>query len=290
MEKKIQGRTNVSETKKKEIAELTENLDNYNSFLISSIDEMPALLFQKTRKEVKDKAIVKAVKRRVLVKLFEEYSAKHEKYSKIADFCRNLKDSCVIIFSNEDIFSLSKVFREKQEQKKAKAGKSKEEISIKAGPTGLPAGPILAELSDAGIKAGLEKGKVVIRDSFMIKKGDTITESLAKALEKLNILPVTARLFPLLAYDKKSDILFKSEDLEVNVEQQLAKLKEAYNNAFALILESKYFTKESSTIFLKEAYNNAFYLSKDARIITKENVKDFIIEANNQASLINNKI
>ena len=290
MKEKPKGRTDVPERKKKEIAELTKHLISNNCFLISSIDEIPALLFQKIRKEIKDRAIVKAVKRRVLVKLFEAAAEKDNHYNSIADFCKNLKDSCVIIFSNEDIFSLTKLFREKQEKKKAKAGRSKEEIKIDAGPTGLPAGPILAELSDAGIKAGLEKGKVIIKEPFIIKKGDIISESLAKALEKLNILPVIARLYPLLAYDKKSNILFKTDDLETSPEQQLAKLQEAYGNAFALMLETKYFTRESITLFLKEAYNESSYLGKDANIINKENIIDLIIKADNQASAINNKI
>ncbi|OYT41499.1 50S ribosomal protein L10 [Candidatus Pacearchaeota archaeon ex4484_26] len=287
---KSQGRKDIAPKKKKEIAELAKNVDKYDSLIITSINEMPALLLQKIRKDLKEKAVIKTTKRRILVKLFEELAKKDERYLKIEIFCKKLKDSCAIIFSNENIFSLIKILQKKQQQKKAKPGKSNEDITIKPGPTGLMAGPILTELADAGIKAGLEKGKVIIKEKFELKKGQIITESLAKAMEKLNILPITARLFPLVAYDKKADILFKSEQLEINLEQQLAKIKEAYKNAFSLVLKTKYFIKESTLLFLKQAYIGASCLMKEARIITKESIKDFLIEAHNQASLINKKI
>ncbi len=288
--KKENGGRQVSTKKMEVIESLSNNLEKYNTLIITSISGMPSFLLQRIRRDLKDKAIVRIVKRRVLLKLFEEEVKKDERFSKLADFCSKLKDSCAIIFSDEDIFSLVKTLQEKKEKKKAKSGEARDDIVIEAGNTGLMPGPILTELSDAGIKAGLEKGKVVIKADFEIKKGQMISEALANAMGKLNILPITARLLPLVAYDKKADLLFSTEDLVIDVELQLKKLKEAYINALNLILEVKYFIKESTPLFLQEAYNQASHLAREAGIVTKDNIKDFLIEAHNQASVINKKL
>lgn len=287
---KESGRREPSPRKKAELASLLNNLGKYSTLIITSIEDLPALLLQKIRRDLDGKAVIKIVKRRVLFKLFEEEAKKNEKFSKLADFCKSLKDSCAIIFSNEDIFSLIKLLQEKKQKKKAKSGVAREDIVIESGSTGLMPGPILTELSDAGIKAGLEKGKVVIKQPFELKQGEMITPALANAMVKLNILPITARLFPLAAYDKRSDILFRSDELVINVEQELRRISEAYTNALNLILEVKYFTKESTPLFLQEAYDQASFLAMEASIVTKDNIKDILFEAHSRASFINEKL
>lgn len=253
----MESERKINPRKQALLSELKKHLENYSLFLITSIEDLPALLLQRIRKDVKGKALIKIVKRRILLRLFEEEANKDEKYLEIADFCRNLKQSCAIIFSENNLFSLLKILQKRKEKKKVRPGIAKEDIVIPAGNTGLMAGPILAELSDAGIKAGLEKGKVVIKETFMVKKGEYVSETLASVLEKLNILPITAKLRPLIAYDKNSHILFNSEVLEFDAEKQITRLKEAYLNALSLSLEIKYFTKESIIVFLQEAYLNS---------------------------------
>lgn len=292
MQEKIEqsGRKEISARKKAELAVLKENLTKYNTVIITSVTELPAFLVQKIRRDLKDKAVIRVSKRRVIVKLFEEQAKKDEKFAKIADFCKKLKESCAIIFSNEDIFKLVKKLQEKKTKKRAKQGIAKNDVVVEAGGTGLMPGPILTALSDAGIKAGLEKGKVVIKQRFEVKKGEQVSAPLADALEKLNILPITAKVTPLVAYDKQADILFKADSLEISIELQLSRMKKAYSEAFALMMQTKYFSAETTPLFLQEAFVNAKHLTVEAGIVNKESIQDLLVAASNQASMINKKI
>ncbi len=285
----LKGRGGVSPRKKAELVSISKTFAGSNTFLIVSITDMPALLLQKIRRDLKGKAVIKIVKRRVLLKLFEQEAKKDKRYEQLIDFCKNLKESCAAIFSNEDIFKLVKILGEKQEKKRAKAGISKEEIVVEAGNTGLMPGPILTDLADGGIKSGLEKGKVVIKERFVLKRGQMITGVLANALTKLNILPITAKLSPVVAFDRNSGILFTAETLEVDAGKQIERFKSAYTDAFNLALEVKYPTRESVPLFIQDAFHGAYFLVREAKIVNKESVKDMIAEAYSEASLLGEK-
>jgi len=289
MQVKVKGRTGISPRKKAELVSLSKVFACNNTFLIVSISEMPALLLQKIRRDLKGKAVIKIAKRRVIVKLFEQEAKKDPRYNSLIEFCSSLKESCAAIFSNEDVFRLVKILQEKQEKKRAKSGISKEEIVVEAGQTGLMPGPILTELADAGIKSGLDKGKVVIKERFVLQKGQAINEALANSLTKLNILPITAKLSPVVAFDKHAGILFTADTLELNVEKQIERFKSAYSDAFNLALEIKYPTPESVPIFLQEAYHGAYSLVREAKIANKESIKDMLMDAFSEALLIEEK-
>ena len=285
----VKGRAEISPQKKAELVSLSKVFDSNNTFLITSISEMPSFLLQKIRRDLKGKAVIKIVKRRVLVKLFENEAKKDPRYNSLIEFCSDLKESCAAIFSNEDVFKLVKILQEKQEKKRAKSGISKEEIVVEAGNTGLMPGPILTELADAGIKSGLDKGKVVIKERFVLQQGQAINEALANVLTKLNILPITAKLSPVVAFDKKTGILFTADTLEIDFGKQIERFKSAFNDAFNLALEIKYPTPESVPIFLQEAYHGAYFLARKAKIVNKESIKDMLMDAFSEASLIEEK-
>ncbi|HIH66030.1 MAG TPA: 50S ribosomal protein L10 [Nanoarchaeota archaeon] len=287
--KEAKGRGAVSPLKKAELVSLSKTFAGNSTFIIASINEMPALLLQKIRRDLRGRAVIKIVKRRVLLKLFEQEAKKDKRYEQLTDFCKDLKESCAALFSNEDIFKLIKVLGEKQERKRAKSGISKEEIIVEAGNTGLMPGPILTELADGGIKSGLEKGKVVIKERFVLKRGQMITEALSNALAKLGVLPVIAKLAPVVAFDRNSGILFTAEILDIDAGKQIERFKSAYADALNLALEVKYPTRESVPLFIQDAFHGAYFLVREAKIVNKESVKDMIAEAYSEASLLGEK-
>lgn len=285
----VKGRGEVSPQKRAELVSLSKTFAGNNAFIITSITDMPALLLQKIRRDLKKRAVIRIVKRRVLLKLFEQEAKKDKRYEQLIEFCRGLKESCAAIFSNEDIFKLVKALGEKQEKRRAKAGISKEEIIVEAGNTGLMPGPILTELADGGIKSGLDKGKVVIKERFVLKKGQVVTGALSNALAKLDILPVTAKLSPVVAFDRNSGILFTAETLEIDAGKQIERFKSAYADALNLALEVKYPTRESVPLFIQDAFHGAYFLVREAKIVNKESIKDMIAEAYSEASLLGEK-
>ncbi len=119
----------------------------------------------------------------------------NENTKKLAE---QLTDTSAIILSNEDPFELYGKFKSNSLRLAAKPGQiAPEDVNVVAGETGIQPGQTVTELKSAGIDVQIQKGKVVIaKDKVLVKKGDVISGSIAKALHTLDILPFRAVLEP----------------------------------------------------------------------------------------------
>ncbi|MEM3167652.1 MAG: hypothetical protein QXW70_04220, partial [Candidatus Anstonellales archaeon] len=84
------------------------------------------------------------------------------------------------------------------------------------GETNLPPGPALSELKSANINAQIRGGKIVIaKESIVVKKGEKISPTVSKALQKLGILPFEAAIRIEAAVDEEG-VLFDYNTLDVD--------------------------------------------------------------------------
>jgi large subunit ribosomal protein L10 len=129
------------------------------------------------------------------------------------------------------------------------------EVKVSAGPTSLLPGPAISELTKAGLPAGVEEGKIVIKkDVTVAKKGDVISKQLAAALRKLGIESIDVGLKIIAIYDNGT--IYKIDVLSlVNIYPE--KLKECFNNAMNISINISYPTKENIKFLLAKAFNSA---------------------------------
>ena len=131
---------------------------------------------------------------------------------------------------------------------------AEEDIVLHPGPTNLPAGPVIGELSRAGIPVGVEGGKVSIKKEVtVVKKGEKFSKNIAAALRKLEIKPV--KLGIKLSCIFCDGTIFGRETLDF-AEKLEDSIKECYRNMLSFCLGVDWINKASIKYLLLKAYQN----------------------------------
>lgn len=246
----IRRRREIPEKKKQELAYLVELLKKMNTTMIVSIENLSSLQFQQIKHSLKNKAIVKIVKKKILMKALDEVK---KTKGEIRELEKWLKGNFAILFSDEDPFEIAVLLSEKKFPAKVKAGQvAPGDIILEAGPTDLPAGPVISELAKAKIKAGIEGGKIAIKEScVLVKKGEKISEDAANILMKLEITPFNVAFEPLAAYSNKENKVY--ENIKIDKTRLITELRQAKINAINLALKVSYPTEETIKMLLFKA-------------------------------------
>ncbi|MFH1249247.1 MAG: 50S ribosomal protein L10 [archaeon] len=247
-------KANVSPRKKKAFAEIIKLVTTKSTLLISSSQNIPSAQLQKIRSQLKNRATMKVVKKQIMIKALENI----EKTKKgISPLKAHISENCILIFSDNSAFELAGILEESRIAKKAKAGQiSPRDIEVEAGPTDMPAGPMISELSSVGLKVGVENGKIAIKQaSIIVKKDAKISDIVASTLIKLNIMPFNVGLETIAAYDSKEDKVYAA--IKINKSGTYENLKSAFSNSRALAFSIVYPAKEIISMIIAKASINA---------------------------------
>src|SRR3989344_9332304 len=95
-------KTHVSEIKKSTVNELVELMNKKSTILIASVKNLPASQFQEISKKFRGKAIIKVLKKNIVLRAIDE--SKNEELKKIRDY---VDDSTAILFSDLEAFELA---------------------------------------------------------------------------------------------------------------------------------------------------------------------------------------
>ncbi len=242
-------KASVSPKKIKMVEELGKCIDANNTLMISSMRGTPSSQFQSIRKMIKARgATVKVVKKNAMAKAIE-----NSKKPGIEPIAKYLEEGSAIIFSQLDPFELAGILADNVKEARARAGqKSPADIKIEAGPTDIPAGPMITELSNAGLKVGVDSGRISVREaSVIVKRDEKISESVANILTTLNILPFKTGLEPLAAYDSKEGKVFAG--IRINKKETFDRIKRAHADAFTLAIFLSYPAKEVIGLIIANA-------------------------------------
>jgi large subunit ribosomal protein L10 len=255
--KKIKARV-IPEKKKKIVKELSELMQKSRTTMVASIVNLPSLQYQKIKKSLKGKAVIKFVKKNLVLMALEK--------SKTLDSLKNKVDkNFAILFSQLDPFELSSILAELKSKAKIKSGQLVEkEIIIEPGVTDLMAGPALTEFANAKIKVGVEQGKISIKEPVIIQAGTHISAELASILEKLELKPVIIGIKPLAALDSKENKFY--ENINIDKEETLRLSALAFQEAKNLALKIDYICKETIYMLLAKANMQALSLNSKINI------------------------
>ena len=247
----------VSERKKALVKELVTLADKNRTILISSALNIPSALFQKIRKSLRGKAEIRVVKKNLGLKALEEI-----KKPGVKGMNKYVEASSAFIFSSLDPYELAGIFVENKQPAFAKTGQiAPKDLAVEKGPTDLPAGPAITELSNAGLKVGVEGGKIAIKEAkVLVKKGEAIPKSAAEVLQKLEVMPFTIEIAVLAAYDSNDKIIYTN--IAIDREGFLNRLKTSYLSAYNFAVNLGYACKETITRLLERAEREALALEK----------------------------
>ena len=252
MEKTEQIEREVSKRKIDIVKEISDLLNKKRTILIASIKNLPASQFQEIGKNLREKAIVKVLKKNLVIRAIE--NSKDENLKKIKNY---VKEDVAFLFSDIDSFELAAELIEKKSPSSAKAGQEAPEvIEVQEGMTDLVPGPAISELGALGIKIQIDKGKIGIKESkVIVKKGQTISEAAASIMNKLDIKPFSVGFVPLSAYDTKERKLYV--EIKINKEEMLNEMKNAFSKSLALAVERlNYISQDTIKLLIVKAARN----------------------------------
>src|SRR3989344_317398 len=176
--------------KESQLQEIKQLADSYPVIAIADISSFPAALFATIRKKLSKKAVIKVSKTRVIKRAFAE--------TKLKDIDLNgyMKGSLAVIFTEMNPFEVFAFMKKNKGSIPAKPGMlAPLDLIVPAGDTGLPPGPALSELKQAGINARIQGSSIFVpEDTIVAKKGTVISKAVASTLQKLDIKPIKVGL------------------------------------------------------------------------------------------------
>ncbi len=282
-------------TRKEAQIETIKKLTEENSVIgIADLSGISSKAIQGIRTSLRSgevNATLKVAKNTLKTIALEKLQAKTSKKA-VDQFLSHINGSCALIFSNESPFKLQRFLSKNSVPAPAKAGQiSPVEVLIPEGVTNLDPGPIISELGSIGLKTRIEKGKIrITKTAKVLSVGDTVSETHAAVLTRLGIQPFSVNLR--ISQVIEGDEVIDGSILEVDEDQIISDLQQAYMNAMALAIDSRvnYYSEESIPILLGNAVRQAFGLSIESNYLTKDNLNALLAKTKAQADTLKEKV
>jgi large subunit ribosomal protein L10 len=267
----------VSDWKHGQVKEITHLLTNKKVIGIVEIGGIPSPQMQRMRKNLNEtETVIRSAKNTLILRALDEAE---KKVKGINELKKMVTGQTAIIATDMNPFKLFGHVKATRTMAPAKGGETAaHDIEVKAGDTPFKPGPIVGELQKAGIPAAIQEGKVVIKtDKVLVSAGQKIPADVAQMLTRLEIYPIEIGMTLHGVYENGS--IFKSDVLDINIDEFKARMHQASTYAFNLAMESAWANKLTIKPLLQKAHNHAFILAMERNILTKETVKNLISKA-----------
>jgi len=279
-------KSKVATWKKDKVENLAKEISSSKTVAVLNMEDLPSKELQKIRENVGDKINLRMT-RKTLLRLALDASGR-KSASKLIEYID--EGMPALLLSELDSFELWQLLKDNMSESTAKPGqKAPFDIIIPAGPTSFAPGPILGELGDVGIKAGINAGKIEIKeDSLVVKDGEEINEKLSAILSRLNIRPMKLGLN--LVVSLEDETLFLRKTLDVDSEEFAKNLGKSYSDAVKLAYGVGIINEATAKLLLQKAETDAMKLAYSQSILT-DKVKDLLlVKANAEATKLTGEI
>jgi large subunit ribosomal protein L10 len=268
------------------VKEIKGLLSQYNSVGIASLEKVRSAQLQKLRKKLEENACLRVVKNSLITRAVSETENKAG-IEKLEEY---LTGPNLYLFTNLNPFKLVILLEKSRVKATARAGDlAAFDVTVPAGNTGLPPGPIISQFTAVGLRTRIESGSVYVsKDTLVVKKGEPISAQLASLLAKLGIKPVEVGLSLKVIYDE--GVILTEENLIVDIDAVRRSVEEAHQLAFNLSLEAVITLPDNISYLVKLAHQKASSLALNAGIINKDTVADLIRKANMEMMSLSEKL
>lgn len=272
----------VAQWKVDEVAKLAQLMGEYPVVGIIDMTFFPSKQLVKMKRLLKGKALIKMSKKSLIQRALEK-AGKKELVSYVGG-------QPALLLTKNNPFEISKILVENKANAPAKAGSIvPKEIIVPAGETSFSPGPIVGELQKAGLKAAIEKGKVVIKEESLIAKaGEKVDAKKAEIINKLGMEPIELKLKLVAAYEKGT--IYGEAALSITAAQVMEWLKQATAGSFNLTFNIGYPTKYNIKMFVQKSYTNSKAVALKANFVCDATVKELLAKANAQAKILEAKV
>lgn len=275
----------IQEWKKTEVAELKKLLPQYKTIAVVNLFGLPARQYQEISRKLRSKITIHYSKKTLFAKAMDLVG--NETILKLKGHMPGIP---ALLLTNLDAFATYKLLKDNQSPVAAKTGQeAPEDIWVKAGPTPFTPGPVISELSQLKIAAGVESGKIVIKkDSLVVEKGKKFSQLAASIVARLGIKPMKLGI-RLVAAVEGTDF-YMGDVLNIDEEALLNNIRLAYRESIALALETSIITPETVNYLISKAARETKAIAVKANILTDETAPTIIAQAEAVAKALETKI
>jgi len=255
-------------------------LEQYEFVAILRTEQIGSKQFQIIKKALRPKAIIHMARNSLMERALKIASEKRKGLEKLIPY---VEGSCAFAFTNISPFELNDLLQQNKAKAPAKAGSvSPVDIEIPEGNTGFPAGPIITELSQIGLKTRVQSGSVwITADHVIVKAGETVNKSQALVLSRLGLEPYVIWLKISVAFDNGT--ILSAAVFGITKSEVLDQLHSGAQSSLSLALAIGYATDATIPILLQRAFTEARTLALRAGVLTNETAPEILAQAEQQA-------
>lgn len=274
-----QVQAHVAEYKKEIVKNLTALINKYPIIGVVNMENLPAPQLQAMRAQLRGSFFITMTKRRLIKIAFEQTKSNKKGIEKLEQYLGGMP---ALIFTKENPFKLSRTLQKSKSSAPAKPGQiAPRDITVNKGATSFAPGPIIGELALAGIKAGVESGKVAIKeDTVVVRAGEKIKPKVAEILTRLGIHPMEVGLDLVAVFE--NGLIYTKDILSIDESEYKNRLVNASRWAFNLANYISYPTKETIRLLIGKAHNDAKALGIAQNIFDKEIIDILLAKAQKQ--------
>jgi len=268
----------ILQKKISEVDEIAQLLKQHEVIGIASLQKVRAAQLQEFKKNLADKVHMRVIKNTLIQRAVENCKEKPE----LKKLVEHLTGANVFLFANLNPFKLALLLEKGKVRVTAKSGDiAAIDVTVPAGNTGQPPGPIISQLNAVGLPTRIESGSVwITKDTLVAQKDDVISERLASVLSKLGMKPVEAGLKLKVAYDE--GLIITEEQLQIDAKETMESIGKAHADAFTLSISITYTTSQNIQTLLQVAHQEAYALAINTATPTKETMTDLIVKAHSE--------
>jgi large subunit ribosomal protein L10 len=261
-----------------EVKEIASLVSKYKALGIASLQKVRAAQLQQLKKKLEKSANFRVIKNSLIKRAVSEVKDK-EGLENLEEY---LIGPNIFLFTDLNPFKLALRLQRSRVMTTARAGDlAALDVTVHAGNTGLPPGPIISQFTAVGLRTRIEAGSVwVAKDTVVTKKGDVISAQLASLLSKLGIKSVEVGLSLRVVYD--DGMILTEEELKLDLDEFRRSVEEAYNVAFNLSLKAAYPLSENILFLLRMGQQEAYGLAINADILTPDTIADLVRKAHTE--------
>ncbi|MBW2987401.1 50S ribosomal protein L10 [Candidatus Woesearchaeota archaeon] len=270
--------------KKRLVQEYEKLIKEYPVIGVVDFTSLPVPQLNSMKAKLRDTIVLKGGRKKLFALALKNASKDKPGVEKLEEFMQDGLPA--LIFTKENPFSIYNTLQKSKTSAPAKAGqKAPKDIIVPAGPTGFTPGPIIGELGAANIKAGIEGGKVVIKeDSLACKEGTVIDTTMAGLLTRLGIEPMEIGLNIVALFEKGE--IFQKSVLAIDEQEYIDNIGTASRWAFNLAMNAGILTKETSELMIIKAFNDAKALAIEQSIMADAVVEQVLAKAEAQSKSV----
>jgi large subunit ribosomal protein L10 len=266
----------VPEWKQREVDELVELLETYDSVGVVNVTGIPSKQLQDMRRGLHGQAVLRMSRNTLLKRALEDVDDGLEQLTQY------VSGEVGLVATNDNPFGLFQQLEASKTPAPINAGEvAPNDIVIPEGDTGIDPGPFVGDLQQIGANARIQEGSIqVLEDSVVTEEGEPVSDDVANVLSELGIEPKEVGLDLRGVYSE--GVLFTPDELELDVEEYHADIESAAASARNLSVNAAYPTERTASTLIAKARGEAKSLGLQASVESPDLADDLVSKADAQ--------